>query len=212
MGDVLAPALGGEPEDWGRANAQVFQAAFDDRVRWYDDDPEVAERNLIAALLRDECAIVGVPYPGDDEAFALGRRMDEYVCRRADCAFPAAVDVIRVLAASHELHTATGNPSWRVGSLLDQWGVRERFGVTPGTDLVGVMKDTAEFHRRVFALAGVDAVRAIVVDDSPEHLVRARAAGALGILVAPGGPAPCDAADAVVSGIAGVPEAVRRLG
>lgn len=43
MGDVLAPALGGAPGDWGRANAEVFPPAFADRGRWYDDDPGVAE-------------------------------------------------------------------------------------------------------------------------------------------------------------------------
>jgi len=124
MGDVLAPALGGTQGEWGRANAEAFPTAFADRGRWYDDDPAAAERNLITILLREPCRIVGVPYPGDDEAFALGRRVDAYVCRRADCAFPATIDVIRDLAASHDLHTATGNPSWRVEALLDQWGVR----------------------------------------------------------------------------------------
>jgi FMN phosphatase YigB (HAD superfamily) len=137
--------------------------------------------------------------------------MDANVCERADCAFPATIDVVRELAASYDLHTATGNPSWRVEALLAQWGVRELFGVTSGPDLVGVMKDTARFHRRVFALAGVSPSRAIVVDDAPSHLARARAAGARTILVDPDGGARADVSDAVVADIADVPDAVRRI-
>lgn len=210
MGDVLAPALGGAPADWGRANATAFPHVFADRAAWYDDDPTAAERKLITRLLREQCRIVGVPYPGDDAAFALGRRMDVYVCRHADCAFPATIGVLRDLAASHDLHTATGNPSWRVVALLDQWGVRDLFGVTPGTDLAGVMKDTADFYPRVFALAGVDARHAIVVDDAVEHVARIRAAGARAILVAPNGGSGGEIADAVISNIAALPGAVRR--
>lgn len=214
MGDLLAPALGGARSDWGRANAAAFPALFADRACWYDDDPLVAERNLATRLFREECRIVGVPYPGDDAAFALGRRLDEYVCRRADCAFAATTGVIHELAASYELHTATGNPSWRVEALFEQWHVRHLFGVTSGTDLVGVMKDSTEFHPRVFDLAGVRAGDAIVVDDAPGHTARARAAGARTILVDPGAhdaADAADAADAVIGNIAELPGVLARM-
>ena len=211
IGDVLAPALGGEPADWGRANAEAFPRVIADRTAWYDDDPATAEHSLITLLLREQCRIVGVAYPGDDAAFALGREIDLHVCRNSDSAFPATIDVIRELATTHQLHTATGNPSWRVEALLEQWGVRDLFGVTTGTDLVGVTKDTEDFYRRVFALADVPAAHAVVVDDSASQLRIAHAVGARTVLVAPERAAPDDAVGVVITNIAELPDAIRSL-
>lgn len=211
VGDVLAPALGRAPADWGRANALAFPRVFADRDLWYDEDPELSERRLITHLLREQCRSLDVPYPGDDAAVALGRELDRYVCRHADCAYPATVGVIRELATNYAVHTATGNPSWRVETLLEQWGVRHLVGVPAGTDLVGVMRDTAAFYRRVFALAGVEAEQAIVVDDTRENARRARALGALAVLVDPAGEATPEGVDAVITNIVELPDALRHL-
>jgi len=211
IGDVLAPALGGAPAAWGRANAVVFPRVFADRARWVHDDPATAERRLITRLLREQCEMLDVAYPGDEDAVRLGRELDRYVCLHADCAFPATVEVIRELAARYAVHTATGNPSWRVETFLEQWGVRELVGVPAGTDLVGVMRDTTAFYRRVFALAGVEAEEAIVVDDTVENVVRARALGARAVLVDPDGGTRDGVADAVIVNVAELPETLRLL-
>jgi FMN phosphatase YigB (HAD superfamily) len=212
VGDVLAPALGGEAAAWGRANAALFPVVFEDQARWFDPDPMVSERNLVTELLRAQCAFVGVPYPGDDAAFALGRELDLYVCRNADCAYPATIAVIRALAARRKVHTATGNPSWRVEALLEQWGVRDLVGVLVGKDLVGVMKATEDFYHRAFAMAGVAPADAIVVDDASSHLRRARAVGARTVLVDPGGTQPTgDHVDSVIGNVAELPGVVEAL-
>ena len=211
VGDVLAPALGGEPADWGRANAEAFPRVFADRDRWVHDDPETAERRLVTHQLREQCRLVDVPDPGDDRAVSLGRELDHHVCRHADCAFPATGGVIRELAAAGPVHTATGNPSWRVETLLEQWGVRELVGVPAGVDLVKAMKHTDAFYGRVFALARVRADQAVVVDDAPEHLARVRSLGARTVHVDPAGSLSSAAADAVIANIAQLPAALGRI-
>jgi phosphoglycolate phosphatase-like HAD superfamily hydrolase len=212
VGDVLAPALGGEPVAWGRANRGVFPRVFAEREAWYDPDPEVAERRWISLLLREECRIVGVAYPGDEEAVPLGRALDRYVCLHADCAFPGVEAVLRQVATTHDLHTATGNSSWKVEALLRQWGVRDVVGVPAGPDLAGVMKDTREYYRRVFALAGVAPESAIVVDDAAEHLQRACAVGARTVLVNAARESPDGAViDAVIHDITDLPIALAGL-
>ena len=103
-----------------------------------------------------------------------------------------------------------------VEPLLEQWGVRDLIGVPAGTDLVRVMKDSLQFHPAVLALAGVAPENAVVVDDDPEQVRRARALGARGVWVDAGirvsGGAGGDVADAVISNIAELPDALRGIG
>jgi len=218
MGEVLAPALGGTPEEWGRANAKVFPRVFADRASWYRPDPEVSERLLITMMFREECALLELAAPSDEEAFRLGRELDVHVSHHTRAAFPATVEVIRNLALSFELHTATGNPSWRVEPMLEQWGVRDLFGVLPGGDLVGVMKGAEAFYPSVFALAGVEASEAVVVDDHNDMLLSARALGARTVLIGDGRGQRADVepgtagADLVIANIEELPAALRRLG
>ena len=216
MGDVLAPAVGGSPADWGRANGAIFPTLFRDRDRWRDDDPLISDRNFDILLLTEMCRFLGHAPPDPEAARELFVEVSVYVCRRADCAFPATIDVIRELALSYDVHLATGNPSWRMEPLLEQWGVRDLIGVAAGTDLVRVMKDSPQFHPSVFALAGVAPENAVVVDDDPEQVRRACALGARGVWVAAGAEdrsgAGCDVADAVISNIAELPDALRGIG
>ncbi len=216
MGDVLAPGVGGSPADWGRANSALVPELFRNRERWRDDDPLVSERSFGVLWLTEMCRFLGHAPPVSDAAWQLSLAVSAYVCRHADCAFPATIDVIRELALSYDVHLATGNPSWRMEPLLEQWGVRDLIGVPAGTDLVRVMKDSLQFHPAVLALAGVAPERAVVVDDDPEQVRRARALGARGVWVAAGAEdrsgAGCDVADAVISNIAELPDALRGIG
>lgn len=213
MGDVLAPALGGTPEDWGRANADVFPRVFFDRDRWYRDDPLESERSLVTQVFQGECEFLGIPLLSSDEAVRLGREIDVYVGQHTRAAFPRTIEVIRELAVTFELHTATGNPPWRVEPMLEQWGVRDLFGVLPGEHVVGVMKDSDAFYPAVFALAGVDATEAIVVDDKDAILRKASTLGATTVLVHSGGTEDdTSMADLVIGSIEELPGALQRLG
>jgi phosphoglycolate phosphatase-like HAD superfamily hydrolase len=213
IGDVLAPALGGTPEEWGRANADVFPRVFADRGGWYHDDPIEAERRLVTEIFQGACEFLGLPLVSADDAVSLGRKVDAYVGRHTRAAFPRTVEVIRTLSLTFQLHTATGNPSWRIEPMLQRWGVRDLFGVLPGIDLAGAMKNSDAFYPAVFALAEVDAPEAVVVDDDGAQVLRARALGATTVLVHGEGTEGADtaAADLVIANIEELPAALQRL-
>ena len=207
MGDVLAPALGREPAEWGRANAEVFPRVWSGpREVWHDEDPLIADRRLSLLLLHEACRFLDVPLPDEETAAALSRRVDRYVYQNTRAAFPGAAAAIRTLATSYELHTATGNSSWRVEPLLEQLGVRQFFGVLCGPDLIGAMKPTAAFYERLFDRAGVQPSEAVVVDDQRAQLAIASRLGARTVLVGEDG-AP-QARAAAVAVIDDLPSAV----
>ena len=62
-------------------------------------------------------------------------------------------------------------------------GIRDRFGILFGADLVNAMKPTRAYYERAFALAEVDPARVLVLDDTPEFLDTAREVGARTVLV-----------------------------
>lgn len=212
LGHVIAPVLGGTPEDWGRANAETFPGLLDRLTNEIDPDtsPEEAYRLEYVENIRSMCARLGRPAPGEAECERLGRRMNIYVRGYSRAVFPEAPEAVMTLAGRYELHLATGNPSWLGEAQLRQMGVLDRIGLLCGPDLVGVLKRSSAFYVRLFDQAGVSAREAVVVDDSREQLARAAALGARTILVAPG-PADGGGVDAVVSSIEHVAGAVERF-
>ena len=65
MGDVLAPALGGEPADWGRANRKVFPRIWAQQHTWGTDPMEriTIEARLILSGMCEELGL-RPPAPG----------------------------------------------------------------------------------------------------------------------------------------------------
>ncbi len=62
-------------------------------------------------------------------------------------------------------------------------GVREHFDHLFGPDLVNAFKEGPAYYERAFELAGLDAERCLIVDDSPQALGWAAKAGARTLLV-----------------------------
>lgn len=179
MGDVLAPALGGEPADWGRANRKVFPRIWAQQHTWGTDP---MERITIEArlILSGMCEELGLRPPAPEASFELWREVDLYIASTARAAFPFAAGAIRELAGMAEVHTATGNPSWRVNAILGALGVSEHVGFRAGPDLVGIWKNCPEYYARVLQRSGVQPAAALIVDDTAECLAFALEAGARG--------------------------------
>lgn len=213
LGEVLAPALGGTAEEWGRANAETFPRLFDRLTNevGHDTPPGDAYRMEYVENVRMMCDVLGRPAPDGAECERLGREFNVYVRGHSRSPFPGAARCVRTLAASYAIHLATGNPSWTAEAVLRQLGVSALIGLPCGPDLVGVLKRSPLFYLRLFERAGVRGMEAVVVDDSPAQLAMAADAGAATVLVAPGG-APAGLADAVVEGVEDVAGAVLRLG
>jgi phosphoglycolate phosphatase-like HAD superfamily hydrolase len=212
LGEVLAPALGGTVDDWGRANAEVFPDVFAqlqldaDPTISVQDGYDIEDRTIVLAM----CDWLGIPRPNDHDAARLGRDYTVHVRRNTRALFPAAPDMVRTLAESHHLHMATGNPSWVVEPFLEGIGLRHLIGFPCGPDLIGVFKRSDLFHAKLFEAVGVSPRDAVVVDDVPQQVANARAAGASTILVTRE-PVEPNVADAVVSDPSQVAAAVAAL-
>jgi len=177
FGEVLAPVLGGDARAWGKANRAVFPAIWARNESW-GTDPMTRIRIEAAETIGAMAEYLGMARPAPDQCFDLLRAADVHIAATAEAAFPFAAEAIRALAARLPVHTATGNPSWRVEALLNGLGVRELVGVLAGPDLVNIWKGGPVYYERVFAAAEVAPAEALVVDDSEKCLAWAAEAGA----------------------------------
>ncbi len=192
VGEFLAPKLGGDRAAWGEANGVVFDRQWRRFEEWtrkrtaadehgdFFGSPEERER-----WLREMCEHVGLSVPPVDACVRLATQAEAYVIPRVRAAYPGAVDVIRALhGRGYTLSTASSAPSWNLEHNLGGMGVRDLFTQRLyGPDLVGVLKEHPEYHRRIFVDAGLAPTDALVVDDSPQALQRAAAAGAATVLI-----------------------------
>ncbi|MCC6959204.1 MAG: HAD family hydrolase [Dehalococcoidia bacterium] len=165
------------PARGGKANRAVFPAIFAQHPTW-GTDPMTRIRTEATETIGAMAEYLGMARPAPDQCFDLLRAADVHVAATAEAAFPFAADAIRALAARLPVHTATGNPSWRVEALLTGLGVRELVGVLAGPDLVGISKGGPLYYERVVALAGADPSTALIVDDSVTCIAWAAEAGA----------------------------------
>ena len=185
----FAPRFGGEPAAWERANRSAAGAIFAEWDGWlarhrdadYHDFQRVHAREWLGRMLD----LLDLPRPDDADMLRLYAEATAFVTRRVHAAIPGAVAAIRQLrAAGYVLGTASGEESFALDGYLSAMGVRDYFGAgLYGPDLVGVLKASRGYYERVFADAAVDPADALVVDDGPEPVAWARAAGARAIRI-----------------------------
>ncbi len=177
MGDVLAPVLGATPAEWGRANRRVWPRIWTGNRDW-GTDPIERIRTESQLILDGMCQELGLAPPSPEACFELWKQVDLYIAGSAKAAFPFASDAVRAIAGRARVHTATGNPSWRVETLLGTLGVRQHVGFPAGPDLVGIWKSSTAYYERVLERTGVEPSRALIVDDTAECIEFAASVGA----------------------------------
>ena len=187
LGAWFTPRLGGTPEAWAAANTIVFARQLD---RWnvflagVDDIADVPDwwRVDNRRWLTEMCDLVGVATPPDVDATVAA--VQAFVNPRVRAWFDEVPSAIRVLAGRVTLYTASGEHAAMLDGVLRGMAVRELFGARLyGPDLIGVNKVGARYYDGVLADSGVDARDALVVDDSPQALDWARAAGLRTVLM-----------------------------
>ena len=218
VAEFLAPRLGGEHARWAQANDVVWtqhwdgylaatrsagEDEFDTAAFWAESRPR---------WMREMCEHVGVAAPALDECAALARETEAYVKPRVRAAYQGAAEAIRALtSANYALYTASGHDSTDLEDILTGMGVRSCFGAgLYGPDLIGTAKTGRRFHERILAHAGVDPRDALVVDDWPDAVRWATAAGATAVLVARDG-ADAHGAAAVIGSLAELPAIVGSI-
>lgn len=177
LGEVLAPALGATAPEWGRVNREVFPKIWAEQHTW-GTDPMTRIRTESTLIVSGMCKELGIAPPSPARCFELWQLVDRHVAGTGKAAFPWTAKAIQALAGTFAVHTATGNPSWRVEALLGALGVRHLVGFLAGPDLVGIAKSEVAYYDRVFAATEVPPAAAVIVDDSADCIERANAAGA----------------------------------
>ena len=191
----LVPRLGGAPEAWAAANAEVAARLFREYEAHFGADAAASWATYWAGYEEDwlggMCAAVGVlPPPDRATRLRLVRECDRYVTRRVRAAMPGAVGAIRQLhAVGYTLATASGETSWELDGYLTGMRVRDCFGALYGPDQVDTAKAGPLFYERIFAHAAVRPSQVLVVDDSERALGWAAAVGARTVLCRPEPPA-----------------------
>jgi beta-phosphoglucomutase-like phosphatase (HAD superfamily) len=190
VAEFFPSRLGGAGAQWSAANTKLAPGLWDrlflDQAReGLVDTYHAWSRRYQLEWLRVMAADVGVPVPDDeDEAFFLAVEAARFVTSNCRSWFGDAPEAIRALAAAgFTLNTASGEESGELHGYLSSMSVREHFSRLFGPDLVNAFKAGPVYYERAFVVAGLDPARCLVVDDSPEALGWAAAAGALTVLV-----------------------------
>jgi HAD superfamily hydrolase (TIGR01509 family) len=181
VGEFFESALGGTAPAWAEANRAVTERLGDlPPVRAAADRDFLSfHRTYQREWIRGMAAFLRLPLPRDEECIALAYRAIAHIAPRVRAALPGAVEAIRALhRRGYRLHTASGAFSGEVAGYLDGMGVGRCFGRVYGSDLINTFKHGPEYYARIFAHAGVEPTRALVVDDSWEAIVWAGEAGA----------------------------------
>jgi beta-phosphoglucomutase-like phosphatase (HAD superfamily) len=154
-----------------------------------------------------------VPLPEDEEeALAIAIEAAEYVTSRCRSAFADASAAVRRLAESgYVLHTASGEESRELHGYLTGMGLRGYFEHLFGPDLVNAFKAGPVYYGRAFAYCGLEASACVVVDDSPEALAWAAAAGAHTVLVDRDGTRRSRSAGYAIASLEELPALVEKL-
>lgn len=191
IGEFMAPRLGGTAAGWAEANRVTAPLTWQKSLQrmkegldfpsWWGLDQE----EWLTAM----CAHTGLAAPEDsDDRLRLAGEAAEYVTRRVRAAFPGAVEAVRALRRmGYRLFTATGEVSREIGNYLEGMRIRHLFEGLYGPDLVNKHKVSVEYHRAIFADAGVDPLNVLVVDDNAGPVAWAREAGARAIRVSADG-------------------------
>jgi HAD superfamily hydrolase (TIGR01509 family) len=212
VGEYFAPRLGGTHAAWAEANRAATDVLFEpanwrERLRASADYRGFDLRYQLD-WLDAMCRHVGVAMPPAEDAYDMARAATASITRRVRAAIPGVAEAIRLLhAEGYTLYTASGEPSDDLEGYLDGMGVRGCFMRLYGPDLVDTFKTGPAYYERIFADAGVDPARAVVVDDNADAVAWARQAGAQAVHVTDT-PAETNLASAIPS-LAHVPSLLR---
>ena len=216
VGEFFAPRLGGDQESWARANwAIIGDEPWLTVLRRFEEQPQLGfqkfHEDYLCDWLRSMCDRVGVVFPDRAEAVSMATVATAYITRRVHSAFPGAVEAIRELHSSgHALHTASGSHSADLGGYMEAMGLTGMFGRLYGPNLVDMPKMGVAYYERIFADAGVEPNRALVVDDSVRSVAWARETSAQVVLVSKDAP-PHGEDHGIVGSLAELPAYVDRF-
>jgi phosphoglycolate phosphatase-like HAD superfamily hydrolase len=186
IGEFMPPRLGGTAERWRAANLIAHPSAWNDIVPRLPEFSSHREFHRTYGLdwMRRMCDAAGVTLPPEDEAWELFRDLARHCTERVSSAAAGAVEAVLTLRqAGYTLYTASGTTSWELRGIVANMGLSDAFTELYGPDITDRVKYGPAFYEAIFAHAGVDPARALVVESDEECCAWAVEAGANAVWV-----------------------------
>lgn len=190
VAEYFAPRYGGTPASWEEANMNTFLPAWErflDRVANWQDGRDLAQAEWLynADWLRFLFAAAGVNAPEDeDECARIGKAAERWINPQIVTLFPGVEEAVGALALRYRVFTASDGFSGPLSETLAP--IASAFERLYGPDIVNVPKSSGRlYYDAVFAHAGVDPSRALVLDDNLTNIRAARETGARTVYVTP---------------------------
>lgn len=204
-----------DSEIWWDEIRQAF-AADHDRDWGPDDQAAVMGANSAAwsRIMRDRLRL---DMPEVDIERAIVDAVVDRYRREGAPRIDGAIEAVERIADAHLVAVASSAHREVIAAALDATGLASRFGVVVSSDEVAHGKPAPDVYLEAARRMGVDPAACLVVEDSRNGVLAARAAGMTVVLVpnasVPPAPGTHELADAVLERLADLdPEAVVRRG
>ncbi|MBC6934904.1 MAG: HAD family hydrolase [Chloroflexi bacterium] len=200
LGRVMAARYGGSPDEWSGANRRIV-ADWDSYYADLDLEGDDGINEMWEGAFRTTRALfrlTGRPEPEAPELAALARELPYLATRECDTLFPEARGVIeRLHEAGYTLGIASHATSLQSRGTLEGGGLAGFFaGPILGPDVTGRFAK----NRAYYLSAGLPPEQCLVVDDSPDGIFGAKAAGMQAVLLNREGSPPDTPADFILTG------------
>jgi HAD superfamily hydrolase (TIGR01509 family) len=181
VGEYYFMRFGGDPEIWGEANHKLISLFFDNFLRdgkekfgdynsFYND----FKKKMVTGMFRES----GYKLPSNLNYIEVFNSATQYVIPKVRSAIPGIVNAVKKLSSrGFILYTAAGAVSIEMKMYLEAMGIIQYFKEFYGPDLVNTWKVEKEYYKAIFKHSGVDATKAIVIEDQPRFLRNALEVG-----------------------------------
>jgi putative hydrolase of the HAD superfamily len=215
LGQVMSARFGGTPEAWAEANRRIaadwdsYYADLDLEGEHGIDDMWEGEYRTTRALFR----LAGVTEPEQSALMALARELPYQATRLCDTFYPDAKAVIPQLhAAGYVLGIASHTLTGQARGTLEGAGMLRYFsGPILGPDFTGEFAKNRAYYQSALR-DGLPPESVLVVDDKPDGIQGAKAAGMRAVHLLREGAATLSPADHTLLGdLSGLADYLRLL-
>ena len=182
VGEYYYTRFSGDPEIWGEANHKIITSYFDfflrdgkEKFSDYQTFYNNFKKNMVLEMFKE----VGKTPPRNINLVEIFNTTRQYVIPKVRSAIPGVIDCIKELSSKDFiLYTAAGAVSIEMKLYLEGMCIIQYFKEFYGPDLINTWKDGTKYYEAIFKHSGVDATKAIVIEDHPRFLDSALEVGA----------------------------------
>ncbi len=181
VGALLAQSYGKTEDEWAKATADLLMILEKDYVARFVGNPLGGYSEWLHAARQKSAetlfSVLNLPVPGNAIQIIIETQFNALTA--CDASFPGAYAALDALfQADVRVQLASGNESEFLLAALIGAGIESFTESKFGPDLVDCAKEGPEYYLKIFEATGVAPSDALVVDDQPEALQWAMAAGA----------------------------------